>query len=366
MVESTTAQPGSPAPNAPTSPVASASNGSFPPAAGSGTQNTESIQAEDERPPGASLIDDEQLSSYTVSLASSAIDYPTEYGRRYHAFRAGSYVLPNDEHEMDRLDYTHAVTARVIGNRLYLAPLDKNKVTSILDIGTGTGIWAMEMGDIFPNAEVIGYDLSAIQPQWVPPNVKFEMDDVESAWVDYKKYDYIFCRFMAACIADWPKLVRNIYDHLNPGGYAEFQDASIEYYSEDGTLTEEHSFRKWNKTLVDALKSIGRDPSPGPKLKGWVRDTGFQDVTHSKFKIPLAPWPKNKFYKDIGAMNLRQFLDGLEGFTMRVFCGVLGHTEVEAQVWLASVRKELKTLHSFHSQFDFQVVYGRKPEEISE
>lgn len=32
-------------------------------------------------------------SSYTVSLTSSVLNYPTEYGRRYHAFRAGGRFL---------------------------------------------------------------------------------------------------------------------------------------------------------------------------------------------------------------------------------------------------------------------------------
>ncbi|KAI8170314.1 Secondary metabolism regulator LAE1 [Colletotrichum sp. SAR 10_70] len=267
-------------------------------------------------------------------------------------------------YEMDRLDFVHALFVRALGDRLYLAPLEKEKVQKILDIGTGTG--AMEIGDIFPNAEVIGNDLSAIQPEWVPPNVKFEIDDVESPWIGDRKYDYIMCRCMAACLADWPKLMQNIYDHLNPGGWVEFQDTSIEYYSDDGTLTEEHYFRQWNKTLVEAIASIGREPSPGPKLEGWVRNTGFQRINHSKVKIPLAPWPKDPFYKALGAMNLTQVLDGLEGFTMRVFCGVLGQTQEEAQVMMAAVRNELKKLHSFHSQFDFHIVYAQKPLEENE
>lgn len=45
----------------------------------------------------------------------------------------------------------------------------------------------------------------------VPPNVRFEIDDVESPWVEAKKYDFIMCRYMTASIMDWPKLVRNIY-----------------------------------------------------------------------------------------------------------------------------------------------------------
>ncbi|KAI8317090.1 Secondary metabolism regulator LAE1 [Colletotrichum sp. SAR11_240] len=223
----------------------------------------------------------------------------------------GADTMPSAQaYEIDRLDFVHALFVRALGDRLYLAPLEKEKIQKILDIGTGTG--AMEIGDIFPNAEVIGNDLSAIQPEWVPPNVKFEIDDVESPWIGDRKYDYI------------------ILSHLNPGGWVEFQDTSIEYYSDDGTLTEEHYFRQWNKILVEAIASIGREPSPGPKLEGWVRNTGFQRINHSKVKIPLAPWPKDPFYKALGAMNLTQVLDGLEGFTMRVFCGVLGQTQEEA------------------------------------
>lgn len=51
---------------------------------------------------------------------------------------------------------------------IYEAPLEDPE--QILDIGTGTGIWAIEMADMFPNAEVIGTDLSPIQPDWVPSN----------------------------------------------------------------------------------------------------------------------------------------------------------------------------------------------------
>ncbi|TQN67673.1 Secondary metabolism regulator LAE1, partial [Colletotrichum shisoi] len=96
---------------------------------------------------------EERISNYTASLTSSVVDYPVEYGRRYHAFRPGSYKFPNDEFEMDRLDLAHAMMVKAVGNRLYRAPLEMEKVHSILDIGTGTGIWAVEMDDIDENAE---------------------------------------------------------------------------------------------------------------------------------------------------------------------------------------------------------------------
>ncbi|KXH27634.1 methyltransferase [Colletotrichum salicis] len=305
---------------------------------------SDALEAEDpetETDDGTSI--DDQISSYTASLASSAVDYPIEFGRRYHAFRPGAYFLPNDDSEMDRLNMSHDLTLRMLGHKLYLAPLEKGKVNRILDIGTGTGICLICR---------------------VPPNVKFEIDDVESDWIGDRKYDFIFCRYMIGSIADFPKLIKNVYDNLSPGGWAEFSDMSGKYYSPDGSLKEEHATFKWNSMLMDTIASMGREARPGPQLEGWVREAGdFQNVTHRKFILPIGPWPKDPHYRELGLVNLTQILEGLDGFSMRAFCGVLGWTKVEAEVLLAQVRKELKGVHTFHAQFDIHNVIAQKPFE---
>lgn len=65
---------------------------------------------------------------------------------------------------MDRIDLKHHVITLLCGGNLHLAPL--SKPTRILDVGTGTGIWAMEMADQYPESTVIGTDLSPVQPSW--------------------------------------------------------------------------------------------------------------------------------------------------------------------------------------------------------
>ena len=73
--------------------------------------------------------------------------------------------MPNDESELDRLDLTHQMLRICLGNKILLAPIG-DKPSKILDIGTGTGIWAIEMGDEYPNTDILGTDLSPIQPSW--------------------------------------------------------------------------------------------------------------------------------------------------------------------------------------------------------
>ncbi|KAK2046772.1 UMTA methyltransferase [Colletotrichum somersetense] len=264
--------------------------------------------------------------------------------------------------EMDRLDLNHMLIMKAIGKKLFLAPVPQASTHRILDIGTGTGIWAIEAAEIFPNAEILGNDLSAIQPSWVPPNVKFEVYDVESRWVNDKKYDFIFCRYMAGSVADWPKLMKNIYNNLNPGGWVEFQDYDITPAWDDGTLAEKHETRKWGEQLIAACRMIGREPCPGPKLEGWTRNSGFFDVFHQKFKLPIGPWPKDLHYKDIGMINLVQLLDGLDAFSLRTFCGILGWTRDEVIVMLSQVRKELK-YGVFHAHTAIHVIYAQKPQD---
>lgn len=108
----------------------------------------------------------DEYSAFSQSLTPSVTDYPEEHGRRYHAYRAGIYILPNDDKELERLDIMHFLIKKGLGDKIHRAPIQKD-VKRIMDIGTGTGIWAIEMADMFPDAEVMGNDLSPEQPSWV-------------------------------------------------------------------------------------------------------------------------------------------------------------------------------------------------------
>ena len=89
-----------------------------------------------------------------------------------------AFYVPNDSIELEREDYQYEIIKIVLDGRLYLAPLShESPPRRILDIGTGAGRWAIEMADEFPQAQIIGTDLSPVQPEIVPPNLSFCIDD---------------------------------------------------------------------------------------------------------------------------------------------------------------------------------------------
>jgi len=223
-------------------------------------------------------------------------------------------------------------------------------------------LWAIEMGDEYPSAEILGVDLSPIQPRLVPPNVKFEVDDAESPWTYSTPFDFIHSRYMVAAIEDWPGLIKRAFQHTKPGGWVEFQDLDINMYSDDDSFTDDLDLKKWNRLLIDGYRKLAREPCPGPMLEGWLKDAGFENVTHKKYKMPAGPWPKDKHYKEIGAYNLFQLLEGFEAFSLAPFTRKLGWTVPEVQVLLTGVKKDVQNPR-VHSMFDLHVAYGRKPEQ---
>ena len=128
----------------------------------------------------------------------------------------------------------------------------------------------------------------------MPANVKFEVDDAEDNWTFQHQFDFVHCRYLAAAMSDWEKLVRQCFEATKPGGYTEFQEYNLRVYSEDGSLTSEHAERKWNDLGCDACISFGKDPEPGPKIEGWMKGAGFADVYHERIRLPIGPWPKDK------------------------------------------------------------------------
>jgi SAM-dependent methyltransferase len=227
----------------------------------------------------------------SASLASTIFNYRYENGRRYHAYRDGKYLLPNDDEEQNRLDFNHHLYRLIIGGKLFRAPIERNP-QRVLDLATGTGIWAIDFADEFPSALVIGTDLSPIQPSMVPPNCVFYVDDVESEWTygPHDAFDFIHGRNIAGSIADFDLLYRRIYDHLKPGGWFEIHDYEAGFFSDDDpSLSKAPNCKKWAALCNHASEQTGRIFAVIQDQTQKLINAGFVDVHEDGYKVRLEP-----------------------------------------------------------------------------
>ncbi|KAH6604622.1 hypothetical protein Trco_006329 [Trichoderma cornu-damae] len=301
----------------------------------------------------------ETASRASTSVCSSVRDYEFENNRRYHRFQEGRYQFPNDEPEQEREDMKHAMVVHLCQGKLHYAPLENPQ--KMLDIGTGTGIWAIDMGDEYPEAEILGIDLSPIQPQWVPPNVQFMVDDAEAEWViPPDSLDYVHIRHMTSSIRDWPTLLSRAYQALKPGGWIELQELQFEVRCDDGTVRQGNKVAHFFETMKRALINFDVDLLAMRHNKRNVTDAGFVNVTEIPFKVPIGEWPKDARMKMIGLYNRSMIHDALYGVAVRPFTRGLKWTPEEVEVYLIDVRREL-TDSSQHGYTPYTIVTGRKP-----
>ncbi|MCJ1477623.1 hypothetical protein MMC13_006296 [Lambiella insularis] len=280
--------------------------------------------------------------SFMSRLSSSITNYQWENGRRYHAYQEGRYPLPNDETELDREDMKHHEMMLITDFRLHVAPLKENP-KKILDAGTGTGIWAIQMAEKYPNTEVIGIDLSPVQPEWVPPNLVFEIDDLEAQWLYTPgTFDFIHCRFMGFALKDFPKLIGQAFRTLKSGGRLELAELDFNPQSYDNQLPPNSQILLWIDLLAQATMKVGMDIFIARKFKSFLIEAGFEDVTEEILELPWGGWPKNQRLKAIGMWHLEQLMMGLQGIAMALLTRVLGWSADEVEVFLIGLRKELK------------------------
>jgi len=226
-----------------------------------------------------------------------------------------------------------------LDQQLYLAPIESPQ--NILDVGTGTGIWAIvsyhntrmysaclpsqDMADQFPSATVTGTDLSPIQPEWVPPNCHFEIADVTLEWTfPTNHFDFIHIRELFGCIPNWDFFFQQAYKHTKPGGWVEIVEHSVQPVSDDETMGPDHFYHTWGKVVIKMGQRFGKSFTIWEENAERMRNVGFVDVVEVHYKWPMNGWPKDEKLKNIGRWNQLRLMDGVEGFMLRLLTQVGG------------------------------------------
>ncbi|ROW04553.1 hypothetical protein VMCG_05035 [Cytospora schulzeri] len=223
--------------------------------------------------------------SSTDSITSSILEYRTIHGRTYHS-------------------------DNVPGNAQYWGSNDEMQ-SEAMDI--------KDFADEHPGAEVIGTDISPIQPKWVPPNLKFEIEDCTSEWTfNPNTFDYIHMRYLVGSVIDWTALFKEAYAALKPGAWLESFEGSPHMISDDGTVSDKSAISQWGKFFEEGGKTLGRSfmvVDEGVQRKA-MEEAGFVDIQEWDCKAPVGSWPRDKKRKNIGQWAQTALECDIEGYVL--------------------------------------------------
>jgi tRNA G46 methylase TrmB len=149
--------------------------------------------------------DSEDLPAIDMPVTDQQLQYfRTLHGRLYQSspFPAnvnrwnaeGDYILPTEysrippfnangsKREALRLENQHRLCYTILDGNLHLPWITIPPAAKILDLGTSSGIWAIEMANQYPTSTVIGVDISPQQTGRppIPHNCSFQVSPPDS------------------------------------------------------------------------------------------------------------------------------------------------------------------------------------------
>ncbi|KKY18806.1 putative methyltransferase domain-containing protein [Phaeomoniella chlamydospora] len=351
------------------------------------------IQEDDDMDDIDSTFGDTQ--STLASLTSSLLSTRLEFGRGYQNFRPDLYYLPNDLPEQSRLDTQHALFVLTFHGNLYLSPLpapSTNPTLRILDLGCGTGNWAIDMADLFPHSHVIGMDLTPIQPRWIPPNCEFIVDDFEDEWIYHSRFDYIHARMLVVAMKFPFRLFQRAFENLNPGGWFEIQDLCFPFELLEHPISEPppqnpSAIQSWCHHMLLGASRFGIDLNSPTKFTQYLQSIGYTNIQSEKYMWPLGgsritataatttnsssssfiipndlePNSDPTHLAKLSGPARQNFERGIQAFCLMLFTKALGWTVEEVDMFLLRVKEELKTGRAGRWGIPIWVVRGQKP-----
>jgi SAM-dependent methyltransferase len=193
--------------------------------------------------------------------------------------------------ELVRLDHQAGLVIDAIGHLPHA--LRETHFQNILDLGCGSGRWALDMAYHYPDAEIVGVDISKTLVEYARAraktmnrdNVKFISFDAlggNLSELGRERYDLINLRFAVGWLRgldQWTKLLQRCH-HLNTlGGYTVVTEG-------EGLYTDSSALSRLHEMIVQALRLGGyglpsseQDLGITAQLGRLLYSVGFSQVT---------------------------------------------------------------------------------------
>ncbi|KAG4219233.1 hypothetical protein PC116_g32287, partial [Phytophthora cactorum] len=150
-----------------------------------------------------------------------------------------------------------------------------------------------------------------------------------------------------SCFDNPAAVVKQGFEHLEPGGFMEFQDGlfPMNYVGEPPT---ESALYRWNEMMLEGVTRLGRSWSNAKNYRRYFEEAGFENIVEKRFYWPTSPWAKGQYYKTVATYFQEDLLTGLEGISLKVL-GVLGLSPEQVREFVEDVKKDLRStsIHAY-------------------
>jgi len=211
------------------------------------------------------------------------------------------------------------------------------------------GIWAKEFVEGHPHASVLGVDLSPPVTPDALQRCKFTTGDVGSEWSAFTDecFDHIHGRMLMAATHDAAKLLSRTVDHVNPGGWAEWQEMAHEIRCAcpgvaDMAKCKSQAFDAWNDKMVQAETNLATDIKQGAKYAPLFDSSGLVNTVEVVNIVPVGPWRADPREQRIGQLCQDAISGGLDGVSMGFMTRGLGMTKEQTDALVSKIRAELQ------------------------
>jgi SAM-dependent methyltransferase len=194
------------------------------------------------------------------------------------------YILPRENlQETNRLDLQHVLLFSCLRGNIVAPVVNPARV---LDVGCGTGRWCREVAETFPQAQVVGLDLSLPPDSQWPPNCTFVVSNILERELPFPEsaFEYVHQRLLIGAIPTdrWQEVIGELMRVTRPGGWIELVESSV-VLPQSGPVTQQLS--AW---MVEAGKRRGVDATSAPNLPEHLRAAGLEQVTFRSLQLPMS------------------------------------------------------------------------------
>ncbi|ORY83638.1 S-adenosyl-L-methionine-dependent methyltransferase, partial [Protomyces lactucae-debilis] len=166
---------------------------------------------------------------------------------------------------------------------------------TILDVGTGTGRWAVDMARRYPHARVYGIDLRQvdIDPATaaqgclpLPSNVVFETVNVMEGFpFNTGTFDFVHSRLLVGGITNWETYLANLFRITRRAGKVECIEVELLPISRNGKHP--RAIEAWTALSSTLLRKRQLDPQCATALKDRMMQAGFESVAEEILEVPV-------------------------------------------------------------------------------